>query len=87
MENENQENQNQQNQDLQSDIHTEREVELEQRIAELTAQITQLLDQNKKLYLKLSGTNEQTEPSTEDLLADTIHKWAEAGFNPDILCK
>lgn len=87
MENENQENQEQLNQDPQPEIHTEREVELEQRIAELTAQITQLVDQNKKLYLKLSGTNEQKEPSTEDMLAAALHEWAEAGFNPDILCK
>ncbi len=87
MENENQENQEQQNQDTQPEIHTEREVELEQRIAELTAQITQLVDQNKKLYLKLSGTNEPNETSTEDLLSDALHEWAEAGFNPDLLCK
>lgn len=87
MENENQENQEQQNQDPQPEIHTEREVELEQRIAELTAQITQLVDQNKKLYLKLSGTNEQHESSIEDQLADALHDWAESGFDPDLLCK
>lgn len=87
MENENQENQEQLNQDPQPEIHTEREVELEHRITELTAQITQLVDQNKKLYLKLSGTNEQKEPSIEDMLADALHEWAESGFNPDLLCK
>lgn len=87
MENENQENQEQQNQDPQPEIHTEREVELEQRITELTAQITQLLDQNKKLYLKLSGTNEQTEPNTETMIRNTLDEWARSGFNPDLLSK
>lgn len=87
MENENQENQEQQNQDPQPEIHTEREVELEQRIAELTAQITQLVDQNKKLYLKLSGTNEPNEPSTETMIQNTLGEWARSGFNPDLLSK
>ena len=87
MENENQENQEQQNQDTQPEIHTEREVELEQRIAELTAQITQLVDQNKKLYLKLSGTNEPNEPSTETMIQNTLDEWARSGFNPDLLSK
>ena len=87
MENENQENQDQQNQDPQPEIHTEREVELEQRITELTAQITQLLEQNKKLYLKLSGTNEPNEPSTETMIQSTLDEWARSGFNPDLLSK
>lgn len=87
MENENQENQEQLNQDPQQEIHTEREVELEHRISELTAQVTQLVEQNKKLYLKLSGTNEPTEPSTEAIIQDTLDEWARSGFNPDLLSK
>lgn len=69
------------------EIHTEHEVELEQRIAELTTQVTQLVEENRKLYLKLSGTNGESEQKNiEDLLNDQILEWGRSGFNPEKLC-
>lgn len=70
------------------EIHTEHEVELEQRITELTAQVTQLIEENRKLYLKLSGTNGEPEQKTiEDELNEAIIAWGRSGFNPELLCK
>lgn len=70
------------------EIHTEKEVELEQKITELTAQVTQLVEENRKLYLKLSGTNGEPEHKTiEDELNESIIAWGQSGFNPELLCK
>lgn len=70
------------------EIHTEHEVELEQRIAELTTQVSQLVEENRKLYLKLSGTNGEPEQKTiEDELNEAIIAWGRSGFNPELLCK
>ena len=70
------------------EIHTAREVELENQIAALTSQVAELVEQNKKLYLKLSGTNgSDSEPSIEDKLKTTLNEWAQSGFNPELLYK
>ena len=72
----------------QPEIHTAREVELEGQIAALTSQVAELVEQNKKLYLKLSGTNgSDPEPSIEDKLMSTLNDWAQSGFNPELLYK
>ena len=69
------------------EIHTEKEVELEQKITELTTQVTQLVEENRKLYLKLSGTNgEPEQKSIDELLNDQILEWGRSGFNPEKLC-
>jgi len=73
-------------QETKTEIHTEHEVELEKRVIELTDQVKQLIDENKKLYLKVSGTNETTtEKTIEDELQETMLAWAESGFNPEKL--
>lgn len=72
----------------QPEIHTAREVELEKQITDLTAKVAELVEQNKKLYLKLSGTNgSEPEPSMEDKLKTTLNEWAQSGFNPELLYK
>ena len=72
----------------QPEIHTAREVELEGQIAALTSQVAELVEQNKKLYLKLSGTNgSDPEPSTEEKLKSALNEWAMSGFIPDLICK
>lgn len=72
----------------QPEIHTAREVELEGQIAALTSQVAELVEQNKKLYLKLSGTNgSDPEPSIEDQITTTLNEWAKSGFNPELLYK
>lgn len=87
MDNENNQEQTQPEQE-QPEIHTAREVELENQIADLTAKVAELVEQNKKLYLKLSGTNgSDPEPSIEDKLMSTINDWAQSGFNPELLYK
>ena len=69
------------------EIHTEKEVELEKKITELTTQVTQLVEENRKLYLKLSGTNgEPEQKSIDELLNDQILEWGRSGFNPEKLC-
>lgn len=89
MDNENTNNQEQtQPEQEQPEIHTAREVELESQIAALTSQVAELVEQNKKLYLKLSGTNgSDPEPSIEDKLMSTLNDWAQSGFNPELLYK
>lgn len=89
MDNENTNNQEQPHPEQeQPEIHTAREVELENQIADLTAKVAELVEQNKKLYLKLSGTNgSNPEPSIEDKLMSTINDWAQSGFNPELLYK
>lgn len=68
------------------EIHTEHEIELEQRVIELTERVSRLIDENKKLYLKLSGTNTgDNEPNIEDELQNTIASWGQSGFNPEKL--
>lgn len=72
----------------QPEIHTAREVELENQITDLTSKVAELVEQNKKLYLKLSGTNgSDPEPSIEDKLMSTLNDWAQSGFNPELLYK
>lgn len=69
------------------EIHTEREVELEQRITELTTQVTQLIEENRKLYLKFSGTNGEPETKTlEQEINEQVLEWGRSGFNPEKLC-
>ena len=90
MDNENANNQEQlqPEQEQTPEIHTAREVELESQIAALTSQVSELVEQNKKLYLKLSGTNgSESEPSIEDKLMSTLNEWARSGFNPELLYK
>ena len=89
MDSENTNNQEQSNPEQeQPEIHTAREVELENQIADLTAKVAELVEQNKKLYLKLSGTNgSDPEPSIEDKLKNTLNEWAQSGFNPELLYK
>lgn len=89
MDNENTNNQEQpQTEPNQPEIHTAREVELENQIAALTSQVAELVEQNKKLYLKLSGTNgSDNEPSIEDQITTTLNEWAKSGFNPELLYK
>ena len=89
MDSENTNNQEQSNPEQeQPEIHTAREVELENQIADLTAKVAELVEQNKKLYLKLSGTNgSDPEPSIEDKLMSTLNDWAQSGFNPELLYK
>lgn len=89
MDNENTNNQEQSNPGQeQPEIHTAREIELEQQISDLTSKVAELVEQNKKLYLKLSGTNgSDSEPSIEDKLMSTLNDWAQSGFNPELLYK
>lgn len=89
MDNENTNNQEQSNPEQeQPEIHTAREVELEKQITDLTSKVAELVEQNKKLYLKLSGTNgSDPEPSIEDKLKTTLNEWAQSGFNPELLYK
>lgn len=69
------------------EIHTEKEVELENKITDLTTQVTQLIEENRRLYLKLSGTNGEPEQKTiDELLNDQILEWGRSGFNPEKLC-
>lgn len=69
-----------------TEIHTEHEVELEKRVLELTEQVKQLIEENRKLYLKVSGTNTtEKEKTLDDELKETIQAWAESGFNPEKL--
>ena len=87
MDNENNQ-ENPQPEQEQPEIHTAREVELENQIAALTSQVAELVEQNKKLYLKLSGTNgSDPEPSTEEKLKSALNEWAMSGFIPDLICK
>ena len=89
MDNENTNNQeNPQPEPEQPEIHTAREVELENQIKDLTTKVAELVEQNKKLYLKLSGTNgSDPEPSTEEKLKSALNEWAMSGFIPDLICK
>lgn len=90
MDNENTNNQEQPQpeQEPSPEIHTAREVELEKQITDLTSKVAELVEQNKKLYLKLSGTNgSDSEPNIEDKLMTTLNEWAQSGFNPELLYK
>lgn len=73
-------------QETTTEIHTEHEAELEKRVVELTEQVKQLIEENRKLYLKVSGTNTDTKEKTlDEELKETIKAWAESGFNPEKL--
>ena len=89
MDNENTNNQEQpQPEPEQPEIHTAREVELENQIKDLTSKVAELVEQNKKLYRTLSGTHgSDPEPRIEDKLMSTLNDWAQSGFNPELLYK
>lgn len=73
-------------QETTTEIHTEHEAELEKRVVELTEQVKQLIEENRKLYLKVSGTNTDTKEKTlDEELKETIKAWAESGFDPEKL--
>lgn len=59
------------------EVHTDREVELEQELAALRSELNEVREQNRKMFVRLTGQDGQGEPEDpeeqlEKLMCDVI---------------
>lgn len=80
-ENENHENENQENEQDESQPHTEREIELEKSVAELTEKVKELTAVNQKLYVRLGGEQHDDTRSDAEKTDDRLRKFIASHFN------
>ena len=82
MENENNhENENHENDPGESQPHTERELELEKSVAELTEKVKELTAVNQKLYVRLGGEQHDDTRTDAEKTDDRLRKFIASHFN------
>lgn len=82
MENENNhENENHENEHGESQPHTEREIELEKSVAELTEKVKELTAVNQKLYVRLGGEQHDDTRTEAEKTDDRLRKFISSHFN------
>ena len=86
MENENNhENENHENDPGESQPHTERELELEKSVAELTEKVKELTAVNQKLYVRLGGEQHDDTRTDAEKTDDRLRKFIASHFNRSAL--
>ena len=86
MENENNhENENHENDPGESQPHTERELELEKSVAELTEKVKELTAVNQKLYVRLGGEQHDDTRTDAEKTDDRLRKFISSHFNRSVL--
>ena len=80
-ENENHENENQENEHEENQPHTERELELEKSVAELTEKVKELTAVNQKLYVRLGGEQHDDTRTDAEKTDDRLRKFIASHFN------
>ena len=80
-ENNNHENENHENEPDESQPHTEREIELEKSVAELTEKVKELTAVNQKLYVRLGGEQHDDTRTDAEKTDDRLRKFISSHFN------
>ena len=80
-ENENHENENHENEHDENQPHTERELELEKSVAELTEKVKELTAVNQKLYVRLGGEQHDDTRTDAEKTDDRLRKFIASHFN------
>ena len=80
-ENENHENENHENEHDENQPHTEREIELEKSVAELTEKVKELTAVNQKLYVRLGGEQHDDSRTDTEKSDDRLRKFIASHFN------
>ena len=80
-ENENHENENHENEPDENQPHTEREIELEKSVAELTEKVKELTAVNQKLYVRLGGEQHDDTRTEAEKTDDRLRKFISSHFN------
>lgn len=80
-ENENHENENHENEHDEDQPHTERELELEKSVAELTEKVKELTAVNQKLYVRLGGEQHDDTRTDAEKTDDRLRKFISSHFN------
>ena len=80
-ENENHENENHENEHDEDQPHTEREIELEKSVAELTEKVKELTAVNQKLYVRLGGEQRDDNRTDAEKTDDRLRKFISSHFN------
>ena len=84
-ENENHENENHENEHDEDQPHTERELELEKSVAELTEKVKELTAVNQKLYVRLGGEQHDDTRTDAEKTDDRLRKFIASHFNRSAL--
>lgn len=79
--NENHENENHENEPDENQPHTEREIELEKSVAELTEKVKELTAVNQKLYVRLGGEQHDDTRTDAEKTDDRLRKFISSHFN------
>ena len=79
--NENHENENHENEHDEGQPHTEREIELEKSVAELTEKVKELTAVNQKLYVRLGGEQHDDTRTDAEKTDDRLRKFISSHFN------
>ena len=80
-ENENHENENHENEHDEEQPHTEREIELEKSVAELTEKVKELTAVNQKLSVRLGGEQHDDTRTEAEKTDDRLRKFISSHFN------
>ena len=80
-ENENHEDENHENEHDEDQPHTEREIELEKSVAELTEKVKELTAINQKLYVRLGGEQHDDTRTDAEKTDDRLRKFISSHFN------
>lgn len=83
--NENHENENHENEHDEDQPHTEREIELEKSVAELTEKVKELTAVNQKLYVRLGGEQHDDTRTDAEKTDDRLRKFIASHFNRSAL--
>lgn len=79
--NDNHENEPDENQPNENQPHTEREIELEKSVAELTEKVKELTAVNQKLYVRLGGEQHDDTRTDAEKTDDRLRKFISSHFN------
>lgn len=79
--NDSHENENQENEHEENQPHTEREIELEKSVAELTEKVKELTAVNQKLYVRLGGEQHDDTRTDAEKTDDRLRKFISSHFN------
>ena len=79
--NDNHENENHENEHGEDQPHTEREIELEKSVAELTEKVKELTAVNQKLYVRLGGEQHDDTRTDAEKTDDRLRKFISSHFN------
>ena len=79
--NENHENENHEDEHEENQPHTEREIELEKSVAELTEKVKELTAVNQKLYVRLGGEQHDDTRTDAEKTDDRLRKFIASHFN------